>query len=159
MPVLELTRAVSARRWEWEYSSGKFEVEFMASGVFYCDIPQYQRYSTWKLDGDTLVVDWQDLGTYQMAVDVASKSMAGFSVLNEKAWRRARLLGDATISRKHESYDPPKFPKPKEPAVAAEESKEAPTDNSAFDAAATATATELPPAATDGAPPKKKGGC
>jgi len=122
-------------KWNWEYEYGSFEVEFMASGVFFCEKArdlsplgarprfalgdrarptleraplalarprsllrareQYPRNATWTLTENKLVIDWKDLGTYEMAVDVRARTMARLFLRApaRRARARARASG------------------------------------------------------------------
>ena len=128
-------------KWNWEYEYGSFEVEFMASGVFFCEKArdlsplgarprfalgdrarptleraplalarprslvrareQYPRNATWTLTENKLVIDWKDLGTYEMTVDPAGRAMSGCYQGYPEDWRKATLVAEATEERKH----------------------------------------------------------
>ena len=66
--------------WNWEWSGGAFDVEFRKGGAFFC--ARYPRDgATWTMTQSVgrsakLVIDWKDLGTYEMAVDVRARTMA-----------------------------------------------------------------------------------
>jgi len=81
-------------KWMWEWSGGKFEVEFNKNGTFFCN--DYPRHARWKVNGDELVIDWADLGTYVMTVDSSTghETMEGCYRGYPKEWRKAVCMGD-----------------------------------------------------------------
>eukprot|EP00658_Telonema_sp_P-2_P056221 TRINITY_DN446_c0_g1_i3.p1 TRINITY_DN446_c0_g1~~TRINITY_DN446_c0_g1_i3.p1 ORF type:complete len:156 (-),score=25.74 TRINITY_DN446_c0_g1_i3:276-743(-) len=87
-------------KWLWSYEGGEFEVEFGANGEFFCH--DYPRHSHWTLEGKNLTIEWEDLGTYDMVVDVCCKKMEGSYRGYPEDWRRATLAGELDHVHSHD---------------------------------------------------------
>merc|ERR1711865_1074285 len=79
-------------KWLWKYDGGEFEVEFGNNGEFFCH--EYPRHAHWSVEGETLTIEWDDLGTYEMTVDTCCKSMKGFYKGYPEDWREATYAGE-----------------------------------------------------------------
>jgi len=84
-------------KWMWSWRGGEFEIEFNRDGSFYCN--DYPRDATWQFDGWHIIIDWADLGTYEMKVDVAGGTMSGCYKGHPDDWRYAKCIGDQDRTR------------------------------------------------------------
>ena len=77
--------------YDLSWSGGMFTVEIRAGGVFWCR--KFPTNSTWKLmaDGRTLLIDWQQWGTYELAVN-ADGTLTGSVQGKPDDWRRATFV-------------------------------------------------------------------
>merc|ERR1711924_3293 len=88
--------------YDFEYDGGTFQVCFRPAGGFFC--PEYQAAASWKAEGDTVHIDWQQYGKNQLQKQ-ADNTWAGSTVGKPEDWRKmkqtralspmeALLLGD-----------------------------------------------------------------
>merc|ERR1719272_1212403 len=80
--------SIEGTSWSWSYEGGAFEVEFRVGNIFYC--PSYPAISTWTQEGNKVVVDWKNFGTYDMVLS-DDKTMAGAYRGYPDDWRKASL--------------------------------------------------------------------
>jgi len=85
--------------WEWEYSGGKFAVQFRPKGKFHSkDYPAHSHYS---VKGSTVIVDWDDYGTYEFTLSADGKKLEGSLQGKKSDWRKAvftRAFNDKELS-------------------------------------------------------------
>ena len=89
--------------YDLSWSGGTFTVEIRADGVFWCR--KFPTHSTWKLmaDGRTLLIDWQQWGTYELVVN-ADGTLTGSVQGKPDDWRKA------TFVRAFSSAEVPAYP-------------------------------------------------
>ena len=77
--------------YDLSWSGGTFSVEIRADGVFWCR--KFPTHSTWKLmaDGHTLLIDWQQWGTYELVVN-ADGTLTGSVQGKPDDWRKATFV-------------------------------------------------------------------
>jgi len=77
-------------------------VEFSKGGEFFCH--EYPRHAHWKVEGDIVIIDWADLGTYEMKVDSCCGTMAGHYKGYPDDWRKGKLVGDLDHIHTHDEH-------------------------------------------------------
>mmetsp|Transcript_42064 Transcript_42064/g.96599 ORF Transcript_42064/g.96599 Transcript_42064/m.96599 type:complete len:202 (-) Transcript_42064:52-657(-) len=90
--------------WDFEWSGGKFPVQFKADGYNHFKCVDFPAHAHWQLDGNKLQIHWGEYGNYELDVDPAAKSMSGCSVGGdpEKDWRKAAWAKNLTDIYSHE---------------------------------------------------------
>jgi hypothetical protein len=77
-----------------QWKGGSFEICLRPVGRFFC--PKFQAQASWKLEGNTIKVDWQKFGNYEFTIDPETKHMEGFALPENKEdannWRKADFL-------------------------------------------------------------------
>eukprot|EP01052_Picozoa_sp_SAG31_P023245 SAG31_NODE_1904_length_6952_cov_15.030498_2_plen_370_part_00 len=98
-------------KWMWSNEQGEFEVAFNKDGSFYSrDYPR--QTSRWwcehdfKSSRDHIVIDWADLGVFEMKVDLSTRFMSGAFTTSHpndstRSWK-AKYIGDLDEARKYE---------------------------------------------------------
>jgi hypothetical protein len=80
--------------WDFEWSGGKFPVQFKADGYnhFKCeDFPAHAHWA-WDQQKELLTIHWDQYGTYEMKINGAEKTMEGSAKGAPDDWRKAELL-------------------------------------------------------------------
>jgi len=85
--------------WDFEWSGGKFEVEFKADGYNHFKCSQFPAHAHWSLAGDVLRINWAQYGKYTLTVDADAKTMSGASdgaedPPKDDEWRKAKFSKD-----------------------------------------------------------------
>lgn len=93
--------------WNFEWSGGSFPVKFKADGYNHFQCDEFPAHSHWTLDADKLTIVWGEFGKYEMAVNVAEKSMDGCKVGGDPAteWRKSQFKRNLRASVVMESCD------------------------------------------------------
>lgn len=98
-------------KWMWSDAQGEFEVEFNKDGSFYSQ--DYPRDAFWRCEydfkkgRDHVVIDWADLGIFEMKADLAGRTMSGAYITSHPndstgSWK-AKYIGELDETRKHEA--------------------------------------------------------
>mmetsp|Transcript_22693 Transcript_22693/g.37509 ORF Transcript_22693/g.37509 Transcript_22693/m.37509 type:complete len:368 (+) Transcript_22693:239-1342(+) len=98
-------------KWMWSDAQGEFEVAFNKDGSFYSQ--DYLRDAHWKCEfdfkkgRDHIVIDWADLGVFEMKVDLAGRAMSGAYTTSHpndstRSWK-AKYIGELDETGKHEA--------------------------------------------------------
>jgi len=80
--------------WDFEWSGGKFPVQFKSDGYnhFKCeDFPAHAHWA-WDQAKELLTIHWGEFGVYEMKIDGKEKTMVGHAQGAEDDWRKAAHL-------------------------------------------------------------------
>jgi len=90
--------------WEFEWKEGKFPIKFKADGynTFLCDI--YPANAYWSVSGTDVVINWGHLGKYKLAINPATKTMAGGQLGGDESkdtwWRKASFTRNLPVPQR-----------------------------------------------------------
>jgi len=88
-------------KWMWSNTHGDFEVEFNKDGSFYCD--DFPRDAHWEYDGEHLIIDWADLGIFEMKVDINMGTMKGcYTTSHPHDRRKAKYIGELDQTHRYD---------------------------------------------------------
>jgi len=102
---------VHGTKWMWSDAQGEFEVAFNRDGSFYSQ--DYLRDAHWKCEyifrksREHVIIDWADLGVFEMKVDLAGRTMVGAYTTSHPndstgSWK-AKYIGELEETLKHEA--------------------------------------------------------
>mmetsp|Transcript_5161 Transcript_5161/g.8350 ORF Transcript_5161/g.8350 Transcript_5161/m.8350 type:complete len:205 (+) Transcript_5161:38-652(+) len=93
--------------WDFEWSGGRFEVQFKADGYNHFICQSFPSHSHWSCEGSKILINWGQHGNYELLIDPEAKFMQGCLVGGNPAtdWRKARLLRNLPVTGVVEQCD------------------------------------------------------
>jgi len=97
-------------QWDFEWSGGKFEVEFKCDGYNHFKCSQFPAHAHYSLDGNTLKINWAQYGKYICTVDPETKTISGAAEgaadpPKDEEWRKGAYLRDCVDMNTIEQCD------------------------------------------------------
>merc|ERR1712046_400084 len=75
--------------WNFSFEGGSFKVTFKADGYNHFRCAKYPAHSHWAMPApDTVFIDWNKYGKYELKMDVATQSMTGSVQGKPEHWRK-----------------------------------------------------------------------
>lgn len=78
--------------WNFEWAKGSFEVEFRADAFNHFVCSSFPAHSHWSMDGNSIAINWDQYGEYEMQLDTSTLTMAGSKKGQPDNWRRATFV-------------------------------------------------------------------